>query len=84
MTSFQKSAFQKYWENLKNNNPEKYERRLQLNRDKQRTKRHKIYKDKILHENFKAENRRKYAERVARRRKVMQAAESILKQMNAN
>ena len=67
---------------MKANNREKYERRLQLNRDKQKKKRHAIYKDKKLHEEFKAENRRKYAERVARRRKLLQAAESVLTKMN--
>ena len=76
------SAFQKYWNDLKANKPEKYERRLQLNRDNQKKKRHAIYKDKKLHENFKAENRRKYAERVAKKRKMLQAAESVLKQMH--
>ena len=75
------SPFQKYWNDLKVNNPEKYERRLQLNRDKQRMRRHAIYKDKTLHEKFKAENRRKYAERVAKRRRLLEVAESLLKQI---
>ena len=60
------TGFVEYWENLKVNHPEKYKKRLEANRLRQRKRRHAIYKDPKLHELYKAENRRKYKERRVR------------------
>lgn len=62
-------TFSEYWADLKINHTEKYEKLLKANRERQKRKRHAIYKNKELHEKLKAENRRKYRERQDRKKK---------------
>lgn len=64
------SKFQLYWRDLKENHPETYEKRLQKNAERIRKKRHAIYKNKELHEKFKAKNRAYYASRTIKTKKI--------------
>ena len=59
------SAFQKYWNNLKENNPEAYEERLKINRERIRKMRKGIYSDPEKHEAYKKRMREKYRQKVS-------------------
>ena len=59
------SAFQKYWKNLKENNPEAYEERLKINRERIQKMRKGIYADPEKHEAYKKRMREKYKQKVS-------------------
>ena len=60
------SKFRDYWLDLKMNHPDKYAERLQKNRDRMKAYRKRIYADKTLHDQYKAENRAAYKRRYDR------------------
>lgn len=55
------SSFQKYWERLKSDRPEEYDRQLKRNRDRIKTMRQAIYADPEKHKVYKEKQRLRYA-----------------------
>ena len=71
----QLSKYQLYWSALKQNDPERYEARLEQNRTRIKRRRHAIYADKEKHIALKKKNREYYARVVSARRKAKRAAQ---------
>ena len=67
------SYFQKYWDNLKANNPEKYAEKLKINRERIRRNRRELYKDKAKHAAYKQKQRERYRQRVAAKKSAVKA-----------
>jgi len=63
------SAFQRYWEKLKTTDPEQYEEMLLRNRNRIQKIRNDIYADPEKHEIYKQMQRKRYAERKAKKKK---------------
>ena len=59
------SYFTRYWDNLKANNPAKYQEKLKINRERIRSNRRALYKDKAKHDAYKKLQRERYKIRVA-------------------
>ena len=59
------SYFQKYWQKLKETDPAKYQEKLRVNRERVRSNRRALYKDKAKHDAYKQKQREKYRQRVA-------------------
>ena len=72
------SYFQKYWNNLKKNNPEKYQEKLKINRERIRRKRRELYKDKAKHAAYKQKQRERYRQLVAAKKSTVKADASKL------
>ena len=68
------TKFSEYWLDLKTNHPDKYADRLKKNRERIRAYRARIYADKKLHEEYKAENRTMYRQRYDRLKEEAKAA----------
>ena len=68
------SKFSEYWRDLKLNHPDKYAERLKKNRERIRAYRERIYADKKLHEEYKADNRATYKRRFDRMKEEAKAA----------
>ena len=60
------SAFQKYWKNLRENNPEAYEEKLRVNRERIKNMRKAIYSDPQKHAEHKRRQREKYKLRISK------------------
>ena len=57
------SSFQKYWERLKTERPEEYERQLKRNRERIKKLRQSIYNDPEKHKKHKEKQRLRYAKK---------------------
>jgi len=68
------SKYQLYWSTLKQDDPVRYEARLEQNRTRIKNRRHAIYADKKKHDALKKKNREYYANVVSARRKAKRAA----------
>ena len=68
------TKFSEYWLDLKTNHPDKYADRLKKNRERIRAYRARIYADKKLHEEYKAENRAVYRRRYDRLKEQAKAS----------
>jgi len=55
------STFQKYWERLKSERPEEYDRQLKRNRERIKAMRAAIYADPQKHKVYKEKQRLRYA-----------------------
>ena len=67
------SAFQKYWNNLKESNPEAYEEKLRVNRERIKKMRKAIYDDPEKHAAHKQRMREKYKKRMALKKLTAQS-----------
>ena len=61
------SSFQQYWERLKTERPEEYDRKLARNRERIRAMRKAIYNDPEKHKLYKEKQRLRYAAKNAKK-----------------
>ena len=59
------SAFTRYWQHLKENEPSVYQEKLKQNRERIRRLRKEIYNDPAKHAAYKAKQREAYKQRIA-------------------